>query len=90
MTVAATTGPTPEQPGQAGAGRPDRDGELLPGLAQLGVDAAQVLDKGRGQLAAGGRNRVRRCDRLIDPDHHHRHEWPSFLVPPVKARGGHA
>src|SRR5215470_6089719 len=51
-------GADPEQPGQAGAGRPDSDGELLPGLAQLGVDAAQVLDKGRGQLAAGGRHRV--------------------------------
>ena len=52
----------PEQPGQAGPGRLDGDGELLPGLADPGVDAAQVIDEGRGELAAGCCDRVRRCD----------------------------
>ena len=53
MTVAAMTGPTPNSPVRLVPLRPDRGGELLPGLAQLGVDAAQVLEEGRGQLAAG-------------------------------------
>ena len=63
MMVAAMTGPTPEQPGQAGPAGPHGGVELLPGLAELGVDAAQVLDQGRGELPAGGRDRVRRRDR---------------------------
>jgi hypothetical protein len=42
-----------DHPGQAGAGRPDCRDELALGIAQLGVDAAQVLEKRRGELAAG-------------------------------------
>src|SRR5262249_11409199 len=57
----------PEQPGQAGAGRLDRYGQLLPGLADLGVDATQVIHERRGELAAGGRHRVRRRDLLENP-----------------------
>jgi hypothetical protein len=53
-----------EQPGQAGAGRGDRGGELLAGLADPGVDAAQVLDEVGGEFAAGYRYRVLRCDHL--------------------------
>jgi hypothetical protein len=33
-----------EQAGQAGSGRLDRCGEPLPGLADPGIDAAQVFD----------------------------------------------
>lgn len=40
------------QRGQAGPGRGDDGSELLVGLAQLGIDAAQVIEEGRGQLAA--------------------------------------
>ncbi len=36
-------GADPEQAGQARPGRGDRDRELLPGIAQLGIDAAQVI-----------------------------------------------
>ena len=43
----------PEQPGQARPGRLDGAGELLPGLADPGIDAAQVLEERRGELAAG-------------------------------------
>jgi hypothetical protein len=42
----------PEQPGQAGPGRGDRDRQLLAGLPDPGIDAAQVLKERRGQLAA--------------------------------------
>jgi hypothetical protein len=63
MTAAAMTGPDPEQPGQAGAGCPDRRGELLPGLADRRVDAAQVLGELGGELAAGGLHGPGRCDR---------------------------
>jgi hypothetical protein len=54
----------PEQAGQGGPAGPDGGIELLPGLAQLPVDAVQVLDQGRGKLPAGGRHRVRRSDRV--------------------------
>jgi len=66
MTAAAMTGPDPEQPGQAGPGRLDGGGELRPGLADPGVDAAQGIDEGHGELAAGCGHRVRRCDRSED------------------------
>ncbi len=56
----------PGQPGQAGPGRGDGDGELVPGLADPGVDAAQVIGEGRGELAAGCCNRVRHCDLSED------------------------
>ena len=57
----------PEQAGQGGAGRPHRGGELLPGLAQLGVDAAQVLEERGGELAAGRLHGARRRDRAQEP-----------------------
>ena len=66
MTAAATTGPTPNSPVRLVPAAGDGGGELLPGLADPGVDAAQVLDEGRGELAAGCRYRVRRCDRSED------------------------
>ena len=56
-----------EQPGQAGPGRLHGSGELLAGLADLGVDAAQVLQERRSELAARCRHRVRRRDLLEDP-----------------------
>jgi len=56
-----------EQPGQAGAGRGHGSGEFLAGLADPGVDAAQVLQERRGELAARGRHRVRRRDLLENP-----------------------
>src|SRR5690348_11315262 len=40
----------PEQPGQAGAGRPDRLSELLSRLTDPDVDAAQVLGEFGGEL----------------------------------------
>ena len=67
MMTAAMTGPTPNRPVRLVPLARDRGGELLPGLAQLGVDAAQVLDEGRGELPAGGRDRVRRRDRVQQP-----------------------
>ncbi len=79
MTAAAMTGPTPNKPVRLVPVGLDRGGERLPGLADLGVDAAQVLDERGGELAAGrihgpcGRDRVqqpgggRRGDRLRDP-----------------------
>src|SRR5580704_17080029 len=45
--------PDAEQRGQAGPGRGNHGSELLLGLAQLGIDAAQVIKEGRGQLATG-------------------------------------
>ncbi len=42
-----------EQPGEGGAGGPDRGGELLAGVAQLGIQAAHVLEELGGQLGAG-------------------------------------
>ena len=56
-----------EQPGQAGPGRGDGDGELLAGLPDPGIDAAQVIKEGRGQLAAGRLHRAFRPDRPQHP-----------------------
>ena len=53
-----------EDLGEGGAGGPDRRGELLLGLAHLGIDAAQVLKELGGELAAGCLHRPRRRDRL--------------------------
>ena len=53
MTAAAMTGPTPNSPVRLVPAAADRGGELLAGLADPGVDAAQVLEEGRGELAAG-------------------------------------
>jgi hypothetical protein len=63
MMAAAMTGPTPNSPVRL-VPLADSAGELAPGLAQLPVDAAQVLDEGGGELAAGGRDRIRRGDRV--------------------------
>jgi len=43
-----------EQPGQRGAGGPDGGGELLLGIAHLGIDAAQVRQELGGELTAVG------------------------------------
>ena len=53
-----------EQPGQAGASRLHGSGGRRAGLADLGIDAAQVIEERRGELAARGRHRVRRRDLL--------------------------
>ena len=42
-----------EHLGEGGAGGPDRGGELLAGVAQLGIQAAHVLEELGGQLGAG-------------------------------------
>jgi hypothetical protein len=57
----------PEQAGQAGPGRGDGDSELLPGLPDPGIDAAQVLQERRGELPAGRLHRPFRPDRLQHP-----------------------
>ena len=67
MTAAAMTGPTPNSPVRLVPVAATAVASLLAGLADPGVDAAQVLDEGRGELAAGRRHRVRRCDRRQDP-----------------------
>jgi hypothetical protein len=58
--------PGSEQPSQAGPGRPDRYGQLLPGLADLGVDMAQVLGERGGELAARRLHGPGWCDRCQD------------------------
>ena len=42
-----------EDLGEGGAGGPDRGGEFLAGAAQLGIQAAHVLEELGGQLGAG-------------------------------------
>jgi hypothetical protein len=49
---------------EGGGGGPDRCGELLLGLAHLGVDAAQVGEELGGDLVVGCRHRPRRRDAL--------------------------
>src|SRR6516165_5683533 len=53
----------PEQAGRAGPGRGDGDRELGAGLPDPGIDAAQVIKEGRGQLAAGRLHRAVRPER---------------------------
>jgi hypothetical protein len=48
-----------EQAGQAGAGGFDRHGQFLVGVAQLGIQAADVGEELGGQLAAGVGDRIR-------------------------------
>jgi hypothetical protein len=48
-----------EQAGQAGARGPDRGGQLLVGVAQLGVEAADVGQELAGQLAARRKDCIR-------------------------------
>ena len=56
----------PEQPGQAGPGRPYCRSDLLPGLADRRVSTAQVLGELGGELPAGRLHRVGRRDRFQD------------------------
>jgi hypothetical protein len=56
----------PEQPGQAGAGRPDRLSGLPSRLADPDVDAAQILGELGGELPAGRLHRPRWRDRGQD------------------------
>jgi hypothetical protein len=56
-----------EQASQAGARGPDRGGQLLVGLAQLGVQAAEVGQELGGQLAARLGSWARGGDLLEDP-----------------------
>ena len=56
----------PEDLGEGRAAGPDRHRQLLPGLAQLGVDAAQVGGELRGQLQAGLPHRAARLGLVQD------------------------
>ena len=67
MTAAAMTGPTPNSPVRLVPARLHGGSELLPGLAQLGVDAAQVLEERGGELAAGRVHRPGWRDRVQQP-----------------------
>jgi hypothetical protein len=53
MMVPAMTGADAEDLGEGGAGGLDRGGELLAGAAQLGIQAAHVLEELGSQLGAG-------------------------------------
>ena len=55
-----------EDLGERGARGPDGRGQLLAGVAELGVQAAQVLQELAGQLAARGPDRAGRRDLLQD------------------------
>src|SRR5271156_6666651 len=67
MTAAAMTGPTPKSPVRLVPDARTAASSFFPGLAQLPVDAAQVLDEGGGELVACGRDCVRRRDRVQQP-----------------------
>jgi hypothetical protein len=54
------TGPTPDTSVSVAPGAFHRGGQLLLRLAQLGVNAAQVLQEVAGQLPAGQHDRARR------------------------------
>jgi len=58
--------PGAEDLGQAGGAGFDRCGEFLADLAQLGIQAADVSQEIRGELAARLANRVRRRDLAED------------------------
>jgi hypothetical protein len=88
----------PEQPGQAGAGRPDRGGGFRPGLADPGVEAAQILGQLGGELPAGRGRRPRWRDRLPEPGglacgdlagHAAGHQLAQHLVQPAGHLGTH-
>jgi hypothetical protein len=53
---------------ERGARCPHRRRELLLGVAQLGIEAAQVLQERRGELAARGGNGTRRRELIEDTD----------------------
>jgi hypothetical protein len=55
-----------EDLGERGPARPDRRGQLLLRLAQLGIEAAQVTEELPGKLAAGLRDHAGRRDRIQD------------------------
>jgi hypothetical protein len=62
---AGDDGARPEEPGERRARRPDRHGQFLPGVAQRGAGAAQVIEERRGEFAAGGISTA--PDGVIDP-----------------------
>ena len=66
MTAAAMTGPTPNSPVRLVPAARTAAASLLPGLADLDVDAAQVLGELGGELPAGCLHRPRRRDRFQD------------------------
>ncbi len=55
-----------EDLGDGGAAGPDRCGQLLPGLAPLGIEVAQVIEELAGELTAGLGNGAGRRDRSQD------------------------
>jgi hypothetical protein len=55
-----------EHLGESRSGSPDRSGELVAGAAQLGIEAAHVLEELGGELGAGQRYRAGRRDLLQD------------------------
>jgi hypothetical protein len=55
-----------EDLGEGSVARPDRCGQLLLGLAELGIEVAQVLEELAGELAAGLGDGAGRCDRSQD------------------------
>jgi hypothetical protein len=57
-------GADPEDLGKRRTRRPERHGQFLLGVTQLGVDAAQIIEERRRELAAGCLNGPGRCDRL--------------------------
>ncbi len=54
ITVPVLTGPKAEDLGEAGTRGSDGRGQLFPGLAELGIQASQVLQELAGQLVARG------------------------------------
>ena len=53
--------------GEGGAGGPDRGGELLAGVAQLGIQAAHIFEELGGELGAGDGDGTGRRGLLQDP-----------------------
>ena len=66
ITVPAMTGPAPNRPVRLVPGAPDGCGQLLVGVAQLGVEATEVGQELAAQLAAGLDDRIRWPDLLED------------------------
>jgi hypothetical protein len=88
----------PEQPGQAGPGRPDRGGGFLPGLADPRIDPAQILSQLGGELPAHRVHRSRWRDRSQDlpglacgdlAGHAAGHQLAQHLVQPAGHLGAH-
>jgi hypothetical protein len=60
MSVAATTGPTPNRFGELRARRRDRFADARLGGSHLGVEAAKVVEVLKGERMTGGFDRARR------------------------------